>query len=64
MCDHIRIWLAEKYVRYARRSLQFGGILTVEEGRNMVRQLDDGERAKAGRLLGKLEEKESKMRKK
>jgi hypothetical protein len=44
----------------SRRSLQSGGTLTVEEGRHMVRQLDD-ERAKAERLL---EEKDSKMRKK
>jgi hypothetical protein len=48
---------------YSRRSLQSGGILTVEEGRHMVRQNDD-ERAKAERLLKRLEEKDSKMRKK
>jgi hypothetical protein len=44
--------------------LQSGGILTTEEGRNMVRQIDDYGRAKAERLLKKLEEKDSKMRKK
>jgi hypothetical protein len=45
--------------RYSRRSLQFGGILTVEE----VHQLDDDERAKVERLLKRLEEKDLKMRK-
>jgi hypothetical protein len=47
---------------YSRRSLQSGGILTLEEGRHMVRQNDD-ERAKAERLPKRLEEKDSKMRK-
>jgi muconolactone delta-isomerase len=44
---------------YSRRSLQSVGTLTVEEGQHMVRQLDDGERAKAERLLKRLEEKDS-----
>jgi len=44
-------------------SLQLGGILTMEEGRHMIRQSDD-ERAKAERLLKRLEERDSKMRKK
>jgi hypothetical protein len=48
----------------SRRSLQSGGILTVEDGRHMVRQTDDDEQAKAERLLNRLEEKDSKMRKK
>jgi hypothetical protein len=49
---------------YSRRSLQSGGTLTVEDGRHMVRQLDDDERAKAERLLKGPEGKDSKMRKK
>jgi hypothetical protein len=47
-----------------RRPLQSGGILTVEDGRHMVRQSDDDERAKAERLLKRLEEKDSEMCKK
>jgi hypothetical protein len=49
---------------YGRQSSQSGGILTVEDGRHMVHQNDDDERAKAERLLKRLEEKDSKMRKK
>jgi hypothetical protein len=66
--DLSRTRLAEKVrserAMYSRRSLQSGGTLTVEEGCHMVRQLDDDERAKAERLLKRLEEKDSKMRKK
>jgi hypothetical protein len=68
MRDLSRTRLAEKMrserAMYSRRSLQSGGILTVEEGRSMVRQNDDDERAKAERLLKRLEEKDTKMRKK
>jgi hypothetical protein len=70
MRDLSRTRLAEQMrserARYStsRRSLQSGGILTVEDGRHMVRQTDDDERAKAERLLKRLEEKDSKMRKK
>ena len=39
--------------RYSRRPSQPRGILAVEEGRHMVRQSDDDERAKAERLLKK-----------
>jgi len=46
----------------SRRSLQPVGILTVEEGRHMVRQLEDDERAKAERLLKGPEERDSRMR--
>jgi hypothetical protein len=57
MRDLSRTRLAEQMrcerARYSRRSLQSGGILTVEEGRHMVRQIDDDERAKAERLLEK-----------
>jgi len=66
--DLSRTRLAEKTrserAMYGRRSLQSGGILTVEDGRHMVRQSDDDERAKTERLLKRLEEKDSKMRKK
>jgi hypothetical protein len=48
----------------SRRSLQSGGILTTEDGRQMVCQTEDDERAKVERLLGRLEEKDLKMRKK
>jgi hypothetical protein len=45
-----------------RRSLQYGAILTVaEEGRHMIRQSDYDERAKAERLVKRLEEKDSKV---
>jgi len=47
------------------RSLQPGGTLTIEKGHHVVRQSnDDDERAKVERLLKRLEEKDSKMRKK
>jgi hypothetical protein len=36
----------------------------VKYGRHMVRQSDNDKRAKVGRLLKRLEEKDSKMRKK
>ena len=49
---------------YNRRSVQSGGTLTIQEGRHMVQQLDDDERAKAERLLKRLEEKDLKMRRK
>jgi hypothetical protein len=66
MRDFSRTRLAEKMrserAMYSRRSLQSGGTLTVEEWRHMVRQLDDDERAKAERLLKRLEEKDSEMR--
>jgi hypothetical protein len=65
--DLSRTRLAEQMqserARYSRRSLQSERILTVEDGRHMVRQLDDDERAKAERLLKRLEEKDSKTRK-
>jgi hypothetical protein len=70
MRDLSRTRLAEQMrserARYntSRRSLQTGGILTMEDGRQMVRQTEDDERAKAERLLRRLEEKDSKMRKK
>jgi hypothetical protein len=68
MRDLSRTRLAEQMrserTRYSRRSLQLGRILTTEEGRNMVRQIDDDGRAKAERLLKELEEKDSKMCKK
>jgi hypothetical protein len=44
----------------SRRSLQPGGILTMEDGRHMVLQTEDDERAKAERLLRRLEEKDLK----
>jgi predicted transcriptional regulator len=47
-------------VRYSRRSLQSGEILTVEEGRHIVCQSDD-EHAKAERLRKRLEGKDSKV---
>jgi hypothetical protein len=65
MRDLSRTRLAEQMqserTRYStsRRSLQSGGILAVEDGRHMIRQTDD-ERAKAVRLLNRLEEKDSK----
>jgi hypothetical protein len=46
---------------YGRRFLQSGEIHTAEDGRRMVRQSDD-KRAKAERLLKRLEEKDSKIR--
>jgi hypothetical protein len=70
MRDLSRTRLAEQMrserARYntSRQSLQTGGILTMEDGRQMVRQTEDDERAKAERLLRRLEEKDSKMRKK
>jgi hypothetical protein len=57
MRDLSRTRLAEKMrserAMCSRWSLQSGGILTIEEGRSMVRQNDDDERAKAERLLKK-----------
>jgi hypothetical protein len=49
--------MRNKCARYStsRRSLRSRGILTVEDGRHMVRQMDDNERAKAGRLLKRWE---------
>jgi len=68
MCDLGRTRLAEQMrserARYNRRSPQSGGILTAEEGRHMIRQPGDGERAKTEILLKRLEKKDSKMRKK
>jgi hypothetical protein len=49
---------------YSRWSLQSGRTLTIEDGRHMVRHLDDDERAKAERLQKRLEEKDLKMHKK
>jgi hypothetical protein len=40
----------------SRRSLQSGGILTMGNGLQIVRQTEDDERAKAERLLRRLEE--------
>jgi hypothetical protein len=48
---------------YSRWSLQSGGTLIIENGRHMVRQLGDDERAKAERLQKRLEEKDLKMHK-
>jgi len=66
--DLSRTRLAEKMrserAMYNRRSVQSGGTLTIEGGRHMVHQLDDDERAKAERLLKRLEEKDLKMRRK
>jgi hypothetical protein len=68
MRDLSRTRLAEKMrserAMYGRWSLQSGGILTIEEGRSMVRQNDDDGRAKAEGLLKRLEDKDTKIRKK
>jgi hypothetical protein len=68
MRDLSRTRLVEKMrserAMYSRRSLQSRGTLTIEDGRHMVRRLDDDECAKAVRFLKRQEEKDLKMSKK
>jgi hypothetical protein len=57
MRDLSRTRLAEQMrcerARYSRRSLQSGGILTTEEGRNMVRQIDGDGRGEIAEEAGR-----------